>query len=643
MKKTIIILLLFVSAVANGSTYYVSTTGNDSNPGTIASPWATWQYAFNKLSAGDVLYIRGGIYSPTGTLSGGVYSGVRMVSRNGSAGKEIQILAYSGEIPIMDGANITQNGEHYGIRIEYSSYIHIKGLTVRNVVEHGVKYPATPIGGGDVNHITLEQCTVTRSGNGFSFGGACDYIYYINCDAFDNGDTYGSDQQPGGFCNGFNGNLSVGMHQFYEGCRAWLNSDDGYDNMAGSGYITYKNCWAFDNGHVTWGSMVGDGDGFKLGFPSSLKNEGGSQRTLTNCLAFDNGLMGFDESADPGPVINMTLLNCTAYNNKASGFGFYSTSGSYSGIATLKNCIAYQNDLPPRWNENVKLRSNCVQDHNSWQNGLTVSGSDFASLNSAEAKRARGADGSLPSITYLHLASASKLVDAGISVNLPYNGKAPDLGAFETGSGSAVTVLVPVYTSSIVENATPALLVVTYDLDLNSLIIPAAASFKVLINSVARVVNSVAVSAKKVMLTLASPIKYGDIISLSYTKPATNTLQTTSGGEAATISSKSVLNNLSSSIKDGTSAAIKLSIVPNPVHKIVNIVLEYTSTFTQQDAALSQQFIRIMDKSGKLFIEKLIAKGVTTFQIPINLKPGIYIVRVISGTLNLASQNIMVY
>jgi hypothetical protein len=34
----------------------------------------------------------------------------------------------------------------------------------------------------------------------------------------------------------------------------------------------------------------------------------------------------------------------------------------------------------------------------------------------------------------MHLASGSRLIDAGTVVGLPFNGSAPDLGAFETGS-----------------------------------------------------------------------------------------------------------------------------------------------------------------------------------------------------------------
>jgi hypothetical protein len=38
----------------------------------------------------------------------------------------------------------------------------------------------------------------------------------------------------------------------------------------------------------------------------------------------------------------------------------------------------------------------------------------------------------LPDITYLRLVSGSNLRNAGVDLGLPYDGSAPDLGAFES-------------------------------------------------------------------------------------------------------------------------------------------------------------------------------------------------------------------
>lgn len=45
-----------------GATYYVATTGNDSNPGTESNPWRTIQKAANTVAAGDTVLVQPGTY-----------------------------------------------------------------------------------------------------------------------------------------------------------------------------------------------------------------------------------------------------------------------------------------------------------------------------------------------------------------------------------------------------------------------------------------------------------------------------------------------------------------------------------------------------------------------------------------------------
>ncbi len=150
----------------------------------------------------------------------------------------------------------------------------------------------------------------------------------------------------------------------------------------------------------------------------------------------------------------------------------------------------------------------------------------------------------MPDITAFHLVAGSDLIDKGVNAGLPFSGKAPDLGAFEQ-QASATTGTPPVFKSGVVENETPSLLALTYDINLNNLVIPATSSFSVSVNSAAITVNSVAISGAKVQLNLASVIKSGDIIAVSYTKPANNPLQAATGGVAASISSQTIINHIS--------------------------------------------------------------------------------------------------
>jgi hypothetical protein len=75
-------------------------------------------------------------------------------------------------------------------------------------------------------------------------------------------------------------------------------------------------------------------------------------------------------------------------------------------------------------------------------------------------------------------------------------------------------------------------------------IVPAASAFTVQVNSVTRTVSSVSISGTKVLLTLSSPVVYGNTVTVAYTKPATNPLQTSTGAQASSISAKTVTNNV---------------------------------------------------------------------------------------------------
>jgi uncharacterized repeat protein (TIGR02059 family) len=121
-----------------------------------------------------------------------------------------------------------------------------------------------------------------------------------------------------------------------------------------------------------------------------------------------------------------------------------------------------------------------------------------------------------------------------------------------------VTPPIPAYVSSVIENSTPALLEMTYQLSLAN-INPGNSAFSVKVNTVTRSVNSVSISGTKVQLTLASAVAYGDVVTVAYTKPVVNPLQTSSGGQAATLSASSVTNNVSPAIPVYVSSVIENS------------------------------------------------------------------------------------
>jgi hypothetical protein len=91
------VLLALLPALVSAATYYVSTTGSDSNLGTsLSQPWRTIGKANSLVQPGDIVYVRAGTYAEviepyvTGTSSGKItyknYNGEQVILR-GESGK----------------------------------------------------------------------------------------------------------------------------------------------------------------------------------------------------------------------------------------------------------------------------------------------------------------------------------------------------------------------------------------------------------------------------------------------------------------------------------------------------------------------------------------------------------------------------
>ncbi len=251
------------------------------------------------------------------------------------------------------------------------------------------------------------------------------------------------------------------------------------------------------------------------------------------------------------------------------------------------------------------------------------------------------------SATDFHLQAGSPAIGKGSKIeglSTDFTGNAifspPSLGVYESGSKVSVSTL-PVYQNSVIENASPAILVMNYDLSLAN-ITPPATAFIVQVNAVPRTVSATAVSGTKVLLTLASPVVKGDIVKVTYTKPAANQVQTASGGQAASFTAQTAINNVTAMAPAAAASKIVMTINPNPVHRVLNAILTYISPLTGDQAA-SLHIIRIFDVSGKLLVEKIINNSAANIRIPINVKPGFYVVQLLISGLEMASQKIIVY
>lgn len=414
--------------------YYVSTTGNDADPGTISQPFASWQKLADVLAPGDVAYIRGGTYRTNKTIGVGNYP-TDWRNINGTSVDRITVSNYPGEVPIFSCDNIVETAFMLGFYMGSCTYMDIIGLRLTTLNQNPAA-GAVSVEGWRVDlcdNVTFTNCEVDHiQGAGWRVTQAtptANVITYINCDSHHNGDPIDTGGGVYGNADGFDAN---GGTVTYIGCRAWWNSDDGFDTFYNDSFVTYKNCWSFWNGYIpgTFTDPGGqaDGMGFKWGSTTSdLRTT--HLRTFTNCVSFQNKHWGFDQNVSKCIA---WFFNNTSYNNGAGGWatGF--------GISPRVNSV-FRNNVSFSEPVTVSDFSGVTSDHNSW-NGFTPTTGSFISLSTSGVDGARQSDGSLPALNFLHLSITSNLINQGVDVGLPFNDSAPDLGAFETGvfeSGSA--------------------------------------------------------------------------------------------------------------------------------------------------------------------------------------------------------------
>ena len=117
---------------AQAADYYVATTGSDSNPGTMAQPFASLQKGHDVAASGDTVWIRGGTYR---VVNGATATAGFNITKSGqSDARRIRFWAYPGELPIFDFSQlrITSSTNNAGFYVT-GSWLHFKGFEVTNV------------------------------------------------------------------------------------------------------------------------------------------------------------------------------------------------------------------------------------------------------------------------------------------------------------------------------------------------------------------------------------------------------------------------------------------------------------------------------------------------------------------------------
>lgn len=442
-----------------GDEIWCSPDGDDTMAdGSEQRPFFDLQKAIDIAEPGDRIWMKAGTY---------VYDKrINIDNHNGTPEAPIQVFAHGGRA-VLDFSGMPyhkhSDNPYQGVRLT-SSYWHFYKIDITNASDNGMLIERNkPTGGSQADIIArtqdghdniIEQCNFYRNGDtGLQIKNLGAYNYIINCDAYENAD------ESDGDADGFAPKISVGDGNYFYGCRAWNNSDDGYDvffkkdgGFEDNKTIIMEYCLAYENGIMNGKATEGNGNGFKMG-----SNQGRMNVILNRCLAVRNLNKGFDQNHNSGDIImnNCTGIGQTDVGGKSYSYRIYEDLASGS-VCEISNCVAINDRLTTDKSESdmgkrgtwgrFEVTVASLEQANDWK----CAPENFFDMDQPQQLIGeRQDDGTLPEVLYAHINTdvAPQLVDAGVAVDantskyaaanitipaIEFAGTAPDLGAYET-------------------------------------------------------------------------------------------------------------------------------------------------------------------------------------------------------------------
>lgn len=127
------VAFFLLAGTADAATWYVAPSGNDANPGALASPFRTITKAASRAAAGDIVEVRGGVYNE-----------IVKISSKGTSSARIVFRAYSGEAAVIDGAGSAADTNL--VQFNGAEFVDFTGFEVRNATRLGIcGYPAKSV------------------------------------------------------------------------------------------------------------------------------------------------------------------------------------------------------------------------------------------------------------------------------------------------------------------------------------------------------------------------------------------------------------------------------------------------------------------------------------------------------------------
>ena len=447
--------------ISSETVFFISPDGDDNNHGTKASPFLTIGRAEQAVPAGGTVYIRGGVYLIMNQSGAEVF----LLYKSGTPIEAINYLAYpqDDERPVFDLSGLVPGTEQK---------ITVFRVTGSNRYFYGIDVRGVPLAqtAADAqsecfynagNNNVYENITVSGGmGIGFFIASGSNNLV-LNCDAYNNKVSLSNDPRNGnvdGFASQLSANTAAG--NVFRGCRAWLNSGNGFDLSRSFSAVTVDNCLAFFNGYgddpsgaITVGDQklrsLADGKaGFSAGgygmdaagtFPSTAP-----RHTVQMSLSFYNNSFGFFSNHHLGGI---NLYNNTAFM-EAENFNLRNRQ-SAAGVAAVNgynhemiNNLSYKPRTAGKEITEIDIGSSvflnnsfgiAIKESNVWQlkKVIEISDDDFINFDWTELKRDRKADGSLTFSGFLRPADNSRITGQGQRIpGIKYSGSAPNIGCF---------------------------------------------------------------------------------------------------------------------------------------------------------------------------------------------------------------------
>ncbi|WP_205710819.1 right-handed parallel beta-helix repeat-containing protein [Isoptericola sp. BMS4] len=378
-------------------TYVVAPDGSDDGPGTMAAPFRTLMRAQEAASAGDVVYLRGGVYDSfevpeTDNPFEDVYHYVNDISKSG-----ITYAAYPGDPrPVFDFSSVPTDQRVAAFYIDTEvTDVNFVGFDVTGVkVGDQKQSEAFRIAGG-ANFVDMKAYGNEATGFYYTIDGTG---VVLNSDSYDN---VAPTARAAGNSDGFGGHAN---DVWFINDRAWNNSDDGFDSISSSGRVAHINDWSF--GHHGNQDGVGDKNGFKVGgyaYRTTGLPDPIPVHTVVNSLSVDNGGNNFYANHQPGQAASWI-------NNTASDPGYGANFNMLERVSPTspENVAGFREVLHGNLAYSGPLTSNDdtpAEDEtgNSWtvDGGLPLADDDFVSLDTEQLTAPRRADGGLPDVDLL--------------------------------------------------------------------------------------------------------------------------------------------------------------------------------------------------------------------------------------------------